>query len=75
LGSWRIGLLKEHRKRQAAERLRGGNGWKDHDLVFATRHGGPIERTEDWRSWKSILEQAGCEMPGFMMPGTLPRRC
>ena len=52
-------LLREHRKRQAAERLRAGNAWKDHDLVFATRHGGPIERTEDWRSWKAILKQAG----------------
>ena len=40
-------LLKEHRKRQAAQRLRAGDAWKDHDLVFATRHGGPIERTED----------------------------
>src|SRR5215469_10294080 len=32
--------------------------WTDNDLVFATRHGGPIERTEDWRSWKAILRQA-----------------
>ena len=54
-----LDLLKEHRKRQAAERLRAGDAWKDHDLVFATRHGGPIERTEDWRSWKAILKQAG----------------
>jgi integrase len=52
-------LLKEHRTRQAAERLRAGNAWIDHDLVFATRHGGPIERTEDWRAWKALLRQAG----------------
>jgi site-specific recombinase XerD len=26
--------------------------------VFATRRGGPIECTEDWRSWKAILRQA-----------------
>ena len=51
-------LLKEHRKRQAADRLRAGSSWTDHDLVFATRRGGPIERTEDWRSWKTILRQA-----------------
>jgi integrase len=51
-------LLKEHRKKQAAERLRAGGAWTDQDLVFATRHGGPIERTEDWRSWKAILRQA-----------------
>jgi len=52
-------LLKEHHKRQAAERLRAGDAWKDHDLVFTTRHGGSIERTEDWRAWKAILRQAG----------------
>jgi integrase len=51
-------LLREHRKRQAAERLRAGDSWTDHDLVFATRHGSPIERTEDWRAWKAILRQA-----------------
>lgn len=51
-------LLREHRKRQAAERLRAGSSWTDHDLVFATRHGSPIERTEDWRAWKAILGQA-----------------
>ena len=42
----------------AAERLRAGSSWTDHDLVFATKHGGPIEQTEDWRSWKAILTQA-----------------
>jgi site-specific recombinase XerD len=52
-------LLKEHHKRQAAERPRAGDAWKDHDLVFTTRHGGSIERTEDWRAWKAILRQAG----------------
>jgi Phage integrase family len=51
-------LLREHRKKQAAERLRAGSLWMDHDLMFATRRGGPIERTEDWRSWKTILRQA-----------------
>ena len=50
--------LREHRKKQAAERLRARNSWMDHDLVFATRHGGPITHTEDWRSWKVILRQA-----------------
>ena len=26
--------------------------------MFTTRHGGPIERTEDWRIWKAVLRQA-----------------
>ncbi|MEV0151225.1 tyrosine-type recombinase/integrase [Nonomuraea sp. NPDC050733] len=28
-------------------------------MVFTTHHGGPIERTEDWKQWKAILKQAG----------------
>jgi integrase len=52
-------LLREHRKRQAAERLKAGSAWTDHDLIFTTRHGGPIERTEDWRMWKALLRAAG----------------
>ncbi|MBB5776205.1 site-specific recombinase XerD [Nonomuraea jabiensis] len=27
--------------------------------MFATKHGSPIERTEDCKIWKSILQQAG----------------
>lgn len=52
-------LLREHRRNQAKERLRLGDAWTDHDLVFTTRHGGPIERTEDWRMWKDVLRAAG----------------
>ncbi|WP_431897218.1 tyrosine-type recombinase/integrase [Nonomuraea sp. bgisy101] len=51
--------LKAHKKIQAAERLKAGERWTDHDLVFTTRLGGPIERTEDWKMWKTILKQAG----------------
>ncbi|MER6003843.1 tyrosine-type recombinase/integrase [Nonomuraea angiospora] len=44
---------------QDAERERAEDRWEDHDLVFATKHGTPIERTEDWKIWKAILQQAG----------------
>jgi hypothetical protein len=30
-------LLRDHRKGQAADRLRAGTSWTDHDLVFATQ--------------------------------------
>ena len=39
--------------------MRAGDAWEDYDLVFATQHGRPIGRTEDWQSWKAILRQAG----------------
>ncbi|MEV4361711.1 tyrosine-type recombinase/integrase [Nonomuraea sp. NPDC049625] len=54
-----LALLRIHKKLQAAERLKAGDKWTDHDLVFTTQLGGPIERTEDWKQWKSILKQAG----------------
>ncbi|WP_433436273.1 tyrosine-type recombinase/integrase [Nonomuraea sp. CA-141351] len=54
-----LALLRTHKKLQAAERLKAGEKWTDHDLVFTTQLAGPIERTEDWKQWKSILKQAG----------------
>ena len=33
--------LREHRACQAAEQLRAGPGWKEHDLVFASTIGIP----------------------------------
>ncbi|MGA5764439.1 tyrosine-type recombinase/integrase [Nonomuraea bangladeshensis] len=54
-----LALLRAHKKLQAAERLKAGDRWTDHDLVFTTKLGGPIERTEDWKQWKAILKQAG----------------
>ncbi|MFB4285965.1 tyrosine-type recombinase/integrase [Nonomuraea sp. MTCD27] len=54
-----LAFLRAHKKIQAAERLKAGDRWTDHDLVFTTQLGGPIERTEDWKQWKSILKQAG----------------
>nr|WP_184937404.1 tyrosine-type recombinase/integrase [Planomonospora venezuelensis] len=53
-----LALLKEHRKAQAVERLGVGDRGEDHDLVLTIRHGSPIERTEGWRVWKTILKQA-----------------
>jgi hypothetical protein len=44
-----LSILKEHKQLQDAERRKAGELWHDHDLVFATRRGTPIERTEDWR--------------------------
>lgn len=59
-----LALLRAHKRLQAAERLKAGDRWTDYDLVFTTKLGGPIERTEDWKQWKSILKQArrtGCQ--------------
>ncbi|GII63482.1 site-specific integrase [Sphaerisporangium krabiense] len=52
-------ILQAHREWQAAEREKAGDLWEDHDLVFATQRGRPMERSEDYKMWKAILKQAG----------------
>ena len=37
-----VALLKAHRATQAAERLRAGQHWTDHGLVFTTETGGIV---------------------------------
>lgn len=46
------------RKVQAEERLASVD-WTDHDLIFTTRNGGPIEPGNDSRLWKRLLTDAG----------------
>jgi site-specific recombinase XerD len=36
-----------------------GDCRRDHDLVFATLKGLPIDRTDDWREWHAVLKAAG----------------
>jgi site-specific recombinase XerD len=54
----RVPLLKAHRAAQLAERLKAGNIWQDHDLVFCREDGRPIPRDVDWRDWKDLLKAA-----------------
>lgn len=51
--------LAEHRRQQAAERLKAGATYQQHDLVFATPEGGPLApRNLKRRHFRPILEQA-----------------
>ncbi|MEN3538700.1 tyrosine-type recombinase/integrase [Microbispora sp. ZYX-F-249] len=52
-------ILREHKKRQDAERAEAGELWEDHDLLFPTRRGRPMERSEDYKMCKALLRQAG----------------
>ena len=51
--------LREHRARQAAERLRAGPRWKEHDLVFASTTGTPRSAGNVRRDFQAICEKAG----------------
>ena len=51
--------LKEHRTRQAAERLRAGRAWQDHGLVFCREDGTPLDRWQVRREFAAITKAAG----------------
>jgi hypothetical protein len=42
-----IEALREHRKRQAEDRLAAGALWQDHGLVFASSIGTPLDAIDD----------------------------
>jgi integrase len=51
--------LKEHRTRQARERLAAGELWKDHGLVFCSQVGTPLDASHVRRSFRAITKAAG----------------
>ncbi len=51
--------LREHRARQAEERLAAGPLWNDHGLVFASQAGTPLDASHVRRSFKTITRKAG----------------
>ena len=57
-----IPLVEQLRRQlasQAAERLRAGSRWQNHDLVFAREDGSPIRKETDSAEWHRILRLAG----------------
>ena len=54
-----VEALREHKKRQARDRLRAGAMWKDHGLVFSSRVGTPLTATNVLRAFRLITEKAG----------------
>jgi len=51
--------LRRHRVVQLEERMKAGDLWKDHDLVFTTGVGTPISRADlITRSFKPLLRRA-----------------
>lgn len=54
-----LSALQEHKRRQAAERLKAGAGYQNNELVFAMSNGRPILlRTLDRRHFKPTLQRA-----------------
>ncbi|NPV44790.1 MAG: site-specific integrase, partial [Firmicutes bacterium] len=51
--------LKAHRKRQAQEKLLLGEAYEDHNLVFCTEKGTPLDPRNFTRHFKRLLKKAG----------------
>jgi integrase len=51
--------LREHRARQAKERLAAGRSWQDHGYVFASQTGTQLDASHVRRSFKAITKKAG----------------
>jgi integrase len=51
--------LRRQRAQQLAERMKAGPAWEEHDLVFATKLGRPVEQRNLHRNFHELLDQAG----------------
>jgi integrase len=51
--------LRDHRTRQLKERLAAGSVWRDHELVFCTEIGTPINPRNLLRVFYALVERAG----------------
>jgi integrase len=61
-----VAALRAHRTRQNEERLRVGDLWQDHDLVFPNRVGKPMDHGNLYdREYKPLLDRAGLSDEGF----------
>ncbi len=54
-----VQALREHRRRQAEDRLAAGSQWRDHGLVFASAIGSPLDAANVRREFRKITESAG----------------
>lgn len=57
--------LREHEKRQVAEKLWAGSKWQEGGLVFANRYGGPTQARRVIDQFHQALSQAGLRRVRF----------
>ena len=54
-----VEVLRTHRARQASERLKLGEAWRDSGHVFTTSLGTPIDPRNVYRDFQAVCERAG----------------
>jgi integrase len=57
-----VAALTEHKERQAQERVRAGDDWKEGGYVFTTRLGTPIEPDNLRRSWDPLRRKLALDL-------------
>jgi site-specific recombinase XerD len=58
-----VEALRQHMERQEKERLRAGELWQEHGLVFASRIGTPLTANNVIRAFRIITKKAGLRTP------------
>lgn len=54
-----VAVLREHRAAQETERMMARDQWRDHDLVFATKLGTPVDPNNILRTIQIAAQKAG----------------
>jgi len=54
-----VDVLREHRQHQDRDRLKAGDAWKEHDLIFCTGIGTPLDAGNIRRQFRAITDAAG----------------
>ncbi|MEV4167633.1 tyrosine-type recombinase/integrase [Nonomuraea dietziae] len=54
-----VEALKAHREQQQRDKAEAGKKWKDHDLVFASLVGTPLDAHNVRRAFRKIIKDAG----------------
>lgn len=54
-----VEALREHKRRQREERMRRADVWQDHDLVFPSEVGTPLEPRNLIRQWHRVRKRIG----------------
>jgi integrase len=67
-----VTALAAHRERQAERRRAAGAAWRDHDLVFSTPEGGPINPNNVLRNL-AVIVRRGNAADGLADAARLPR--
>src|SRR5204863_2661158 len=60
-----VATLREHRRRQDAERKTAGEHWSESEFVFTGRGGAPLDGSAISKQFHRLLERAGLEQRRF----------